>query len=70
MDSIFYAYYDSRNFSFDAIGTDKRSAIQTLLDGLNKHGEQYNLESDWFYKEDIQVREMKFDQCYRDRDTL
>ncbi len=70
MNSIFYAYYDSRSFSFDAIGTDERSAAQTLIDGLNKHREQYNLESDWYYKDDIQVREMKFDECYRDRDEL
>lgn len=70
MDSIFYAYYDSRNFSFEAIGTDKRSAIQTLLDGLDKHGKKFRLDPDWFDKEDIYFREMKFDQCYRDREEL
>lgn len=70
MKTIYLAWYDSRHFSFDAVGVDEKSAVQALIDGLNKHTIQYNCEPDWWDMEGIEVREMALGVCYRDKDTL
>jgi hypothetical protein len=71
MSSIYYAYFDSRNFSFDAIGKTKQDAISALTAGLNAHAEQYGLDKDWVdVDEEIYVRQIQFGAAYRDRDLI
>lgn len=66
---IYRAYYDSRNFSFEAYSQSKTSARFHLLTGLRKHGEQYDLDPDWFMfgeSDGIEVVEFNMDTPYRD----
>ena len=70
---IFKAFYDSRNFSFEAYGKTQAIAKATLLEGLQKHGKQYDLDSDWYLydgKDDIYFQEIELNVTYRDRDTI
>ena len=64
--TVFQATYDSRNFSFAAVGTTKTHARQALITGLLKHAQQYNLPRDWFERGDIDVREYRIGSTYRD----
>ena len=67
---IYKAWYDSRNFSFEAFSKNERSAKAALLWGLRKHGQQYNCEPRWWYQDDVCVMEYKLNEPYRDRDTI
>jgi len=70
---IYRAYYDSRNFSFQAFSRSKESAKFHLLQGLHEHTKQYNLEPDWYLydgREDIYFQEITLDTPYRDGDIL
>jgi len=66
MKTIYFARYDSRNFSFEAYGMSAAEAKKVLLDGLKTHTDQYNLEDDWWYPSDVFVGEFVLDKCYRD----
>lgn len=64
---IFYAHYDSRNFTFDAFGTTAAGARQALLEGLKNHAIQFNTdEKHWWFDDDIWVEERIVGRCYRD----
>jgi hypothetical protein len=70
---IYKAYYDSRNFSFEAFAETKAKAHALLLAGLKEHGKQYNCEPDWFMFGDvdgIEVSEYVLNKAYRDRETI
>jgi hypothetical protein len=70
---IYKAYYDSRNFSFEAFAETKAKAHAILLAGLKEHGKQYNCEPDWFMYGDsdcIEVVEYVLGKAYRDRDFI
>lgn len=70
---IYRAYYDSRNFSFEAYSKVKDSAKYHCKQALIKHGEQYDLEPDWFMFDDvdgIEVDEYDTDYPYRDRSKV
>ena len=70
---IYRAYYDSRNFSFEAYSQSKSSARFHLLIGLHKHADQYNLDSNWFMigeSDGIEIDEYTMDAPYRDRDEI
>jgi hypothetical protein len=70
---IYRAYYDSRNFSFEAYSKSEKTARAKLLEGLHKHGEQYKLDPDWYLydgRDDIYTQEIDLDTFYRDRDTI
>ncbi len=67
---IFGAFYDSRNFSFEAFSDNERKAKATLIWGLRKHGRQYNCDPRWWYAQDVYVMEYKLNEPYRDKDTL
>jgi hypothetical protein len=70
---IYRAYYDSRNFSFEAYSKSESQARAKLLEGLHKHGEQYKLDPDWYLydgRDDIYTQEIDLDTFYRDRDTI
>lgn len=64
---IYYASAESRNFSFQAIGSTYNEAIGTLHKGLKIHAKQYNLDPKWFEQwADIGVVELEQGECYRD----
>ena len=67
---IYYAFYDSRNFTFEAFSQSKSSARFHLLTGLRRHCEQYNLELDWFSEDGIEYREYEMDTPYRDYEPM
>ena len=67
---IYGAFYDSRNFSFEAFSDDAEKAKATLIKGLRKHGRQYNCDPNWWYADDVYVVEYKLNECYRDKDTI
>ena len=65
---IYRAYYDSHDFSFEAYSQLESSAKYHLLQGLKRHGEQYELEPDWYMIGDsdcIEVAEYDMDKPYR-----
>jgi len=67
---IYRAWYDSRNFSFEAYGLTEREAKASLIKGLRLHGKQYNCEPRWWYKDDVCVMECQLNQAYRDRSVI
>ena len=70
---IYRAYYDSRNFSFEAYAETKAKAHAILLTGLKQHGKEYNCEPDWFMFGDadgIEIAEYETGKAYRDRDLI
>lgn len=70
---FFRASYDSRNFCFEAYAETEAKARAILIAGLTEHGNQYNLESDWYLYQgwdDIQVTDYVLGKAYRDRDIV
>jgi hypothetical protein len=70
---IYKAYYDSRNFSFEAFADTEAKAHAILLAGLKKHGKQYKCEPDWFMFGDvdgIEVVEYELGKAYRDSSII
>jgi len=66
MTTIYKGFYDSRNFSFEFFANSKDKALKGIRKVLLSHAKQYDLEKDWFYKDDIFVHEYKLDVGYRD----
>jgi hypothetical protein len=66
MNKIYRANYESRSFSFEAYGKTADDSKAALMVGLLRHMHQYNLEADWYYKEDIFVVEYELNAPYRD----
>ena len=67
---IYRASYESRNFSFEAYGKTESDARAALMIGLLRHMDQYNLEPDWYYKDDIFVVEYQLNTPYRDHSVI
>ena len=70
---IYRAYYDSRNFSFEAYSEDEGVAMSTVLKALRIHTRQLNLELDWFMfgeSDGIEVDEYELNKPYRDRSII
>ncbi len=70
---IYRAYYDSRNFSFEAYGKSEDKARGKCLEALQIHTKQCNLEPDWFMFGDcdgIECDDYELDSPYRDRAKL
>ena len=70
---IYRAYYDSRNFSFEAYSKSEAQARAKCLEALQLHTKQLNLESDWFMFGDvdgIECDQYQLDIPYRDRSAL
>jgi hypothetical protein len=66
---IYRAYYDSRNFHFEAYSQEEALARFNVLVALRKHTKQYNLEPDWFmYGESdcIECVDYQLNKPYRD----
>jgi hypothetical protein len=70
---IYRAYYDSRNFSFEAYSKSEAQARAKCLEALQLHTKQLNLEPDWFMFGDvdgIECDDYDLDTPYRDRSKL
>lgn len=70
---IYRAYYDSRNFSFEAYSEEEALARFNVLVALRKHTKQYKLEPDWFMFGDengIECDEYELNTPYRDRSII
>lgn len=70
---IYRAYYDSRNFSFEAYSKSESKARAKCLEALQMHTKQYDLEDDWFMFGDvdgIECDDYELDISYRDRSAL
>ena len=67
---IYRATYESSNFEFEGYGLTRAEALKTLKDGLRKHTEQYDLEKDWYSKDDINIYTFEFGVPYRDSDVI
>ena len=70
---IYRAYYDSRNFSFEAYSKSEAKARAKCLEALQLHTKQCNLEPDWFMFDDvdgIECDDFELDTPYRDRSKL
>jgi hypothetical protein len=70
MEKIYLSTLESRNFTFNAIGTDKRSAEQTLIDGLAIHSQQYKAKPDFWKDYEIKTEAMTFGTAYRDGEAI
>ena len=70
---IYRAYYDSRNFSFEAYSKTEAQARAKCLEALQLHTKQLNLEPDWFMFGDvdgIECDQYQLDTPYRDRSEI
>jgi hypothetical protein len=70
---IYRAYYDSRNFAFEAYSGTEAQARAKCLEALQIHTKQLSLEPDWFMFGDvdgIECDEYELDTPYRDRSPL
>ena len=70
---IYRAYYDSRNFSFEAYSKSEAQARAKCLEALQLHTKQLNLEPSWFMFGDvdgIECDDYDLDTPYRDRSEL
>lgn len=63
---VWRAEYESRNFSFCAYDTTMIGALNSLYMGLDAHREQYDLDADWYYKDDIYCEAYRLGVAYRD----
>ena len=68
--NIWRAEYESRNFSFCAYDTTMIGALNSLYMGLDAHREQYDLDADWYDKEDIYTIMYTSGSAYRDNSEI
>lgn len=69
-DKIYKGYYESMNFSFEAFSLTKDGAWKQICKALKDHTKQFDLEKDWFCKDDISIVEYKLDTGYRDMSEI
>ena len=70
---IYRAYYDSRNFTFEAYSKTEAKARTKCLEALHTHTKQCDLEPDWFMfgeSDGIECDEYELDTPYRDRSAI
>lgn len=73
MTTIWLAELETRNFSFQALGSSDTAARLALTKTLNIHAEQYGLNYTWFhdYRDDVTVTPIDVDQAgIRDRESV
>ena len=77
--SLWVAEYESRHFSFQAVGFSEQEARQALLRGLQRHGAQTGLDADWFawgyssvdeFLSEVNVDEVPVGGCLRDHSAI
>lgn len=66
------AELETSNFVFEAYGSSNIEAKEALVRLLNKHAEQYRLDTDWYseYLEDVSYIEFQVGQGFRDRELV
>jgi hypothetical protein len=72
MTTIFRATLSTRHFSFEAFGKTHDSTWGALVQGLNRHGRQYELPVNWYGDmiRDIEVTELAIGGVYRDNQEI
>ncbi len=71
MKTVYLATAESRNFSFKAVGSTAKSAMEALRNGLRIHAEQYDLDPDWHIENaDFGVEALVLGEVYRDGSQL
>jgi hypothetical protein len=67
MKTIYLATAESRNFSFKAVGSTAKLAMEALRKGLRLHAEQYDLDPEWHIENaDFGVEALTLGEVYRD----
>lgn len=67
---IYRAYYESRNFDFEAFDKSEEMARALVMKGLVNHAKEYKLNPDWWDVEGIECDSYELGQSYRDREIL
>jgi hypothetical protein len=67
---VWRAEYESRNFSFCAYSLTRKGALDALYMGLEAHREQYELDEDWYYKDDVYCEAYELGVAYRDNSII
>jgi hypothetical protein len=71
MKTIYLATAESRSFSFQAVGSTAKSAMEALRKGLLLHAKQYNIDPDWHVANaDFGVEALTLGEVYRDGSHL
>jgi hypothetical protein len=71
MKTIYLARAESRNFSFQAVGSTEQSANLSLLRGLKLHGKQYDLEAGWWEEwAEVSIEPLTLGEVYRDHSQM
>lgn len=63
---IWFAYYDSRNFSFMSTGTSEAGAIQALERGLSAHAIDWDCAPNWWNVDGIETCSARLGETLRD----
>ena len=67
---IYRAYYDSRNFTFEAFDKSEEFARALVMKGLVIHTIQKNLDPKWWQADGIECDSYELGKPYRDREAL
>lgn len=62
---LWVASLDTQNFNFTAYGSSNNEAMLAIKQGLATHAEQYGLDFDWYFEEDIIYQEVALGHAYR-----
>lgn len=67
---MYWLHLETTHFYFDAFGHTKQEAMDMLVAGLQRHGEQYDCTPGWYtdYVDGwLETHEFPFPSCVRDR---
>jgi len=69
---FYKAFLETINFTFAAYEMTEDLAMKALIKGLEDHGKQYGLETDWFkdYVTDIYIDGQEMGKAYRDNEEI
>lgn len=72
MRPLYRARLETRHFEFEALGTTRAHARNTLRSGLRKHERQYGMRLGAMtpFESDIDVTPLDIGVCYRDREAV
>jgi len=70
--NIYCAWLDTSNFHFEAFGTTSAETRCTLIETLEAHARDYQLERDWWkrWEGDICSKAITLGKGYRDNESL
>ena len=73
-DVLYWATYETRNFTFDAFGKTEKECLAALKAGIRRHGEEYTganvNEMLSTVREEFHAVKVKAGLCLRDRDSI